>query len=109
VIFVAAVALTVAIVTVLKNIFPETRPLGGELDSFPSRHAATAFSAAFFGGWVRVERKWAAPLRAGLYAWAALISFARVLQQAHFVHDVVVGAVVGTAVSYLLSMLARRF
>lgn len=74
---------------VLKYTVNETRPNGGAR-SFPSGHAAAAFTGAEF---IRKEYgwQWAAPayLAAGFVAWS------RVEADKHYTHDVLAGAAVG--------------
>ena len=63
--------------------------------SFPSGHAASAF--AFAGGVAATQPQLGLPLR-GL---AALVAYSRVHTGVHFPGDVMVGALVGTAVAAL--------
>lgn len=117
--FFAAVALSGIIVTVAKRLIGRMRPnhLGdGSLwqfdvfawssnaASFPSGHATTAFAVAtaltlLFGRRIM-------PLA---YAMAVLVAVSRVIVGAHFVSDVVAGAMFGTAFTlWYARYLARR-
>ncbi len=85
-----------------KRPFQETgRPLSvGMLwvpPSFPSGHATIAFSIATIF-WNMGAGEWVV----SAYAIAAIISIGRVAVRAHYVTDVLAGAVVGTAVTSLV-------
>lgn len=81
----------------LKYLVSERRP-NGEGQSFPSAHAASAFSAATFiqqrYGW-----KWGLPF----YLMAVLVGADRVLSNEHYVHDVLAGAAIGIGTSLLFT------
>lgn len=92
---------------ILKEIVGRPRPFIGNEDitlliqapggySFPSGHTATAFAAAFIS--LRSNKK----LGAAAYILAALIGFSRVYLYVHHPSDILVGALLGTAVSLLL-------
>jgi hypothetical protein len=78
----------------LKYGVNETRPNGGSY-SFPSGHAAAAFTGAEF---IRKEYgwQWGAPayLAAGFVAWS------RVKADKHYIHDVAAGAAIGILVNH---------
>ncbi len=73
----------------LKYAVDETRPNGGRY-SFPSGHAAAAFTGAEF---IRKEYgwSWAAPA----YVAAGFVAWSRVEADKHYTHDVVAGAALG--------------
>ena len=83
-------AVTLGIVEVLKSTIHETRPNGKDDKSFPSGHAAVAFSAAQYlqtkGGW-----EYGAPA----YAAASFVAYARVDAREHRWRDVAAGAATG--------------
>jgi membrane-associated phospholipid phosphatase len=79
------------------------KPFSGSA-SFPSGHATEAFSVAaviaseYDSGWVK-----------GIaYGSAALVGFARIHHQAHFLSDVVAGALIGNAVGREVVRVDRR-
>jgi len=67
------------------------KPLGGS-QSFPSGHATQAFTLAAVVS-EYADNPWAS---AAAYGGAALVGLARLEQRAHYVSDVVAGALVGT-------------
>jgi undecaprenyl-diphosphatase len=99
-----AIAAPSLVVTVVKRIIGRARPFVGEhadpflylqfgwrsdYASMPSGHATTAFAAAVAVGllWPR--------LRALMLAYALLIAASRVVLDAHYLSDVMAGAIVG--------------
>ncbi|RVW01541.1 phosphatase PAP2 family protein [Rhodococcus spongiicola] len=93
---------------VLKVFVGEMRPCHVELTlpncppvsdwSFPSNHSAIAFGLA--AAIVLASVRMLSPMQRGLViALAAVVALARVVQGAHYPHDVVAGAVVGSAVT----------
>lgn len=119
--FAVAVSLAGAAVQVVKHLVGRARPnlvhdvtlfygpLGMwndgppvAIDSMPSGHTAAAFAMATALTW-----RW--PM--GCYAWyllAAGVGVARVLVDRHFLSDVVLGALLGTAVSTVVCRRNRR-
>jgi undecaprenyl-diphosphatase len=106
-----AIALPSLFVTVIKRIIGRARPLVGEqIDpllfqqwvwrpdyaSLPSGHATTAFAAAVAIGvlWPR--------LRVAMFIYAFLIALSRVVLDAHYVSDVLAGAIVGVVGALLV-------
>jgi undecaprenyl-diphosphatase len=106
----AAIAAPSLFVTIVKRLIGRARPFVGEqadpflyipfvwraaYASMPSGHATTAFAAAVAVGllWPR--------LRAPMLVYALLIAVSRVVLNAHYVSDVVAGAIIG-AVGALL-------
>jgi membrane-associated phospholipid phosphatase len=76
---------------VLKNVVSETRPNGAGHQSFPSGHTTTAFA---FATVVAMNHEWYWGVPA--YAFAAFVGYSRINDNKHFLHDVTVGATVGT-------------
>lgn len=83
---------TVLTTTLLKAIIREPRPAAGNnnRDSFPSGHTASAFA---FASVVGTEHEWYWGTAA--YTLAGFVAWSRINDNAHRLHDVVGGAVVG--------------
>jgi membrane-associated phospholipid phosphatase len=82
----------------LKEAFDKKRPDGIGDDAFPSGHAATAFQgAAFIHRRYGIKTAWPAYVLAGFTAWS------RVDADEHDNADVLAGAAVGAASSFLLA------
>jgi membrane-associated phospholipid phosphatase len=83
---------------VLKETFDKKRPDGTGDDAFPSGHAATAFQgAAFIHRRYGIRQAWPAYVAATFVAWS------RVDADEHDAADVLGGAAVGIASSFLLA------
>jgi undecaprenyl-diphosphatase len=106
-----AIALPSAVVSVIKRLIGRARPFIGEhadpflykqlvwrpdYASMPSGHATTAFAAA-----VAIALVWPR-LRVPMLIYCLLIAVSRVVLDAHYVSDVVAGAVVGTVGALLV-------
>lgn len=87
-------------VLVLKNIVQEKRPNGGDSLSFPSGHSTTAFAYASV---VAAEHEWYWGVTA--YSLATFVGFSRMNDNAHYLHDVIAGATLGSAFGVGLSQL----
>lgn len=108
-ILLVATVINSAVVFGLKQFFAVPRPSGGEeylTLSFPSGHAATAFMVAAVLGW-RYKG-----LRYWLIAIASLVAIGRVVIGAHFVEDIVAGAMIGyligTAVAWKMEKMIEE-
>ncbi|MBY0384853.1 phosphatase PAP2 family protein, partial [bacterium] len=90
---------TVLTTTLLKALIREPRPAEGNknVDSFPSGHTASAFA---FAAVIGTEHEWYWGTAA--YALATFVGFSRINDNAHRLHDVVGGAVIG--LTYGLSL-----
>jgi len=86
---------TVLLTEALKSTTHEMRPNGKDDKSFPSGHAAVAFSAAQYlqmrGGW-----EYGVPA----YLLATAVGYSRVNTKEHYWKDVVAGAALGASASY---------
>lgn len=83
--------------SILKYTIREPRPNSDNREAFPSGHTTTAFAFASVVG-TEHEWYWAVPA----YGLATLTAYSRINDNAHQLHDVVAGMVVGT--SYGLSI-----
>lgn len=84
-----AVARSYILTEGLKYLFQERRPDSDARDSFPSTHAGAAFALAV------VQSHYKPDQASYWYGAAVAVSASRVIDNRHYVHDVVGGAVVG--------------
>jgi len=82
----------------LKAMISEERPNGEDDDSFPSGHTSVAFQGAAFIH-RRYGLKWAVPA----YVGAAYVGWRRVDTDNHYTKDVVAGAAIGIASSFIFT------
>lgn len=101
--FVESVGLTLASTYVLKYAVNEQRPNGGSF-SFPSGHSSISFSAAEF---MRKRYGWAYGIPA--YGLASFVAYSRVEAREHYAHDVIAGAAIGMASSYIFTRPYKRW
>ncbi|HEY3278678.1 MAG TPA: phosphatase PAP2 family protein [Syntrophorhabdaceae bacterium] len=94
---VESVALTAAVTYGLKYTITESAP-NGDSHSFPSAHTSLSFSSAEF---LRKRYGWEYGLPA--YAAATFVAVSRVEAKDHYVHDVLAGAAIGIASSYIFT------
>ncbi len=87
-----ALATTFVAVNALKHVCKENRPDGSGTDSFPSGHAALAFTSAAVLDSSQPGRGWIGYLAAGFVSWE------RVEDRKHFWRDVIAGAVIGQVI-----------
>jgi membrane-associated phospholipid phosphatase len=90
-------ALSQGATEVLKRTVRSKRPDGSGM-GFPSGHASGVFSAAAF-----VHERYGVAKAIPFYGLATLTAYSRVHRHHHFTRDVVGGAVVGIASSFLLT------
>jgi membrane-associated phospholipid phosphatase len=88
---------TLAVTYGLKYTVSERRPNGGR-ESFPSAHTSISVSAAEF---IRKRYGWEYGIPA--YALAGFVGYSRVEAREHYPHDVIAGAAIGFASSFLLT------
>jgi membrane-associated phospholipid phosphatase len=118
-----SLCLTIGTVQLFKNTITRYRPYmysggipnGKENDyfrSFPSSSTSLAFmSAGFLSATFSAEypgSRWKIPVIVGAYTLAATVSAGRVFSGAHFLSDVISGAVIGSAYGYLIPVLHRK-
>jgi membrane-associated phospholipid phosphatase len=78
----------------LKRLINQRRPHKGDRNSFPSGHTTTAFA---FSTVVALEHpEWAIPA----YALSTFVGLSRMNDNAHYLHDVTMGATIGMAYGY---------
>jgi len=82
----------------LKAVISEERPNGKDDDSFPSGHTSVAFQGAAFIH-RRYGLKWAVPV----YVGAVYVGWRRVDTDNHYTKDVVAGAAIGIASSFIFT------
>ena len=90
-------AVTLGVTYTLKYTVPEARPNGGS-QSFPSGHTSISFCTAEF---MRKRYGWEYGIPA--YAAASFVGYSRVEAGQHHPHDVVAGAAIGIASSYIFT------
>ncbi len=91
-------ALDLAVTYGLKYTVSERRPNGEDNQSFPSAHSSVAFTSAEY---LRKRYGWEYGIPA--YGVAAFVAYSRVEADKHYVHDVLAGAAIGIASSYLFT------
>jgi membrane-associated phospholipid phosphatase len=96
--FAGAAALTLGATYLLKYTISEERPNHEDHHSFPSAHTSVSFSSAEF---IRKRYGWEYGIPA--YAAASFVAYSRVDSREHYAHDVIAGAAIGIASSYLLT------
>lgn len=88
---------------ILKRAFSQKRPNGGDNLSFPSGHTTTAFA---FASAVAMEHEWYWGVSA--YSLATLVGYSRINDNAHYLHDVVMGATIGISYGVALYYSERK-
>lgn len=81
----------------LKLIVEKERPDGGDM-SFPSGHTSAAFSGASF-----MQQRYGWQYGAPAYSAAILVGLSRVESEAHYIEDVIAGATIGIAYTYIFT------
>ncbi len=75
----------------------------GGLYGFPSCHAANSFAFAVFSSFVVARRRWTF----FILLWALANSYSRAYLGVHYPGDLLVGAVIGSLLSFLLYRISR--
>ena len=88
---------------ILKRIVNQRRPNSENRHSFPSGHTTTAFA---FASVVAMEHDWYWGV--GAYSLATVVGLSRIHDNAHFLHDVVMGATIGSAFGVAMSKLSKQ-
>ena len=82
----------------IKGIVKKERPEGDGFDSFPSGHTSTTFQSAAF-----IQRRYGWKYGIPAYLLAGWTGYSRIDADRHDVADVLTGAVIGIASSYLFT------
>jgi len=82
----------------LKGIVKKERPDGDGFDSFPSGHTSTTFQSAAF-----IQRRYGWKYGIPAYLLAGWTGYSRIDADRHDLADVLTGAVIGVASSYLFT------
>ncbi len=116
-VFAKAMAYTFALTELAKNLIARERPDGSDERSFFSGHASGAFVTSAFlsreiDHWIdgmdfARESTAARMLAKGgaftlAYGWATYVAYSRVYDRKHYLSDVVIGGIVGTACAHIL-------
>lgn len=81
----------------IKALKLEKRPNGSDKKSFPSGHAAGAFSSAMF-----VHKRYGFKYAIAPYVMSVFTSYTRVHTRAHYWHDVAAGAAISALFTWVL-------
>jgi len=95
---VKSASLDLAATMALKYTVHERRPDDSDYHSFPSAHSSVAFTSAEY---LRKRYGWEYGIPA--YGLASFVAYSRVEADKHYVHDVLAGAAIGIASSYLFT------
>ncbi len=88
----------------LKHAISKTRPNGRDNNSFPSGHTSAAFQGAAF-----VHKRYGFKYAAAAYLGASYVGWRRVATKNHFTIDVVAGAAIGVASSFIFTRPYKGF
>jgi membrane-associated phospholipid phosphatase len=82
----------------LKALVDKTRPDGSDNESFPSGHSSVAFQGAAF-----IHRRYGFRYAIPAYLGATFVAWSRVESDNHYTVDVVAGAAIGIASSFIFT------
>lgn len=102
--FYKSFAATLASTQLLKSTISAPRPDGSDDKGFPSGHAAMAFQGAAF-----MQRRYGWTYGAPAYVLASYVGYSRVDNRHHYSKDVLAGAVLGIASSYMFTDPAKNW
>jgi membrane-associated phospholipid phosphatase len=88
----------------LKKSISKTRPNGADNDSFPSAHSSVAFQGAAF-----VHKRYGWKYAVPAYLGSTFVAWSRVESDNHFTVDVVAGAAIGIASSFIFTRPYKGF
>jgi membrane-associated phospholipid phosphatase len=95
---VKSAALDLGVTYGLKYSVHERRPDGSDNQSFPSAHTSVAFTSAEY---IRKRYGWEYGIPA--YGLASFVAYSRVESDKHYARDVIAGAAIGIASSYIFT------
>ncbi len=82
----------------LKNIVTKTRPNESGDDSFPSGHTSVSFQSAAF-----IQKRYGWKYGIPAYLLSTFVAWSRVESDNHYTEDVLAGAAIGIASSYIFT------
>ncbi len=88
----------------LKKTISKTRPNGEDDESFPSGHSSVAFQGAAF-----IHKRYGLKFAVTAYLGASYVAWSRVESDNHFTVDVVAGAAIGIASSFIFTKPYKGF
>ena len=88
----------------LKEIISKERPNGKDDDSFPSGHTSVAFQGAAF-----IHKRYGLKYAAVAYLGASYVGWRRVETDNHYTVDVIAGAAIGIASSFIFTKPYKGF
>lgn len=88
----------------LKSLISKERPNGQDDDSFPSGHTSVAFQGAAF-----IHKRYGLKYAAAAYLGATYVGWRRVATDNHDTVDVVAGAAIGIASSFIFTRTYKGF
>ncbi len=93
-----------AVTYALKKSISKTRPNGKDNESFPSGHSSVAFQGAAF-----IHRRYGWKYAVPAYLGASYVAWSRVESDNHYTVDVVAGAAIGIASSFIFTKPYKGF
>ena len=88
----------------LKKTISKTRPNGEDDEAFPSGHSSVAFQGAAF-----IHQRYGLKYAVTAYLGASYVAWSRVESDNHFTVDVVAGAAIGIASSFIFTKAYKGF
>lgn len=95
---VKSAALDLGVTYGLKLTIKERRPDGSDNESFPSAHTSVAFTSAEY-----LRKRYGLEYGIPAYALASFVAYSRVEADKHYVRDVLAGAAIGIASSFVFT------
>jgi len=93
-----------AVTYALKKSISKTRPNGSDNESFPSGHSSVAFQGAAF-----IHKRYGLKYAVPAYLGASYVAWSRVESDNHYTIDVVAGAAIGIASSFIFTKPYKGF
>jgi membrane-associated phospholipid phosphatase len=95
--FIKSFGTTLGVTYFLKYTIHKKRPNGGE-HSFPSGHTSSSFASAAF-----IQKRYGWKYGVPAYLAATFVGYSRIECKAHYIEDVLAGALIGITASYLFT------